>query len=317
MKALGGGDNMAGTLIFSENSAYVRELVSAARQMGVNPICALVINNQSQAQQLSKLGLDVYTIDKPDLSTYDTANTASALAQVAEKLSLDTVLLSSDRRGKELSGRLAQAGNAGCLTDVKSLEVDNGQIVVARNSLGGATVVTQLIKPSLQVIAISPRAFAAAEDSTDGSIQSIDVDIPAPTVNLLATHRKSGNNIDLQAAERLVIVGQGVENQDDLAYVEELAKALGAETACSKPVASDKKWLDEDRIIGLSGKICKPALALILGVSGQVQFTVGVREAQVVVSINKDENAFMNKIADYVLIADLHECLPELARTLG
>jgi len=82
-------------------------------------------------------------------------------------------------------------------------------------------------------------------------------------------------------------------------------------------VASDKKWFDEDRIIGLSGKICKPALALVLGVSGQVQFTVGVRDAQLIVSINKDENAFMNKLADYVLIADLHECLPELARILG
>jgi electron transfer flavoprotein alpha subunit len=99
--------------------------------------------------------------------------------------------------------------------------------------------------------------------------------------------------------------------------VEKIARSLGAVVACSKPVASDKKWLPEDRIVGLSGKICKPQLALVLGVSGQVQFTVGVREARVVASINIDENAYMNKISDYVLVADLRDVLPELVNALA
>lgn len=308
---------MAGALIFSENYDLVLELASAARHMGASPIYTLVINNPAQAQEIAKRGLDVLSIDNPDLFTADIANTASALVQAAEKLDLDTVLLSSDRRGKELAGRVAQARDAGCLTDVKSIAVENDQTVVARNSLGGATVATQVIKSPLQVLAISPRAFAAAADQGGGNMQSLDISILAPTVRVLATHRKGDGSIDLQAAERLVVVGQGVENQEDLVYVDQVARALKAETACSKPVASDKKWFEEDRIIGLSGKICKPALALVLGVSGQVQFTVGVRDAQLIVSINKDENAFMNKLADYVLIADLHECLPELARILG
>jgi len=308
---------MAGILIYSEKTNLTLELVSAAKQMTSGQLYALAVNNDQQAEELSSKGLDVYSINNPGLLTADVANTAFALKQVTDRLELNTVLLSSDRRGKELAGRVAEAMNAGCLTDVKGITVENGQVNFIRNALGGATVATQTIKSPERVIAVSPRAFAPEEGTGGGSIQTMEISVLATTFKLLETRRKAGDTVDLQAAERLVIVGQGVENQGDLTTVDKVAKALSAETGCSKPVASDKKWFSEDRIIGLSGKICKPALALILGVSGQVQFTVGVREAQVIVSINNDENAFMNKIADYVLIADLHDALPELAKALA
>ncbi|MGB4303639.1 MAG: FAD-binding protein, partial [Syntrophomonadaceae bacterium] len=88
------------------------------------------------------------------------------------------------------------------------------------------------------------------------------------------------------------------------------------EVACTKPVATDKKWLSEERIIGLSGKKCKPQLALLFGISGQVQFTVGIRDARVIASINTDENASMNQMADYILTADLKEVLAEMNKAL-
>ena len=99
--------------------------------------------------------------------------------------------------------------------------------------------------------------------------------------------------------------------------VEELANKLGGQVACSKPVATDKKWLSEERVIGLSGKQCKPDLAILLGISGQVQFTVGIRDAKTIVAVNSDENAVINQMADYVLTADLHEVVPELISLLA
>ena len=87
--------------------------------------------------------------------------------------------------------------------------------------------------------------------------------------------------------------------------------------ACSKPVATDKKWLSEERVIGLSGKQCKPDLAILLGIYGQVQFTVGIRDAKTIVAVNSDENAVINQMADYVLTADLHEVVPELISLLA
>jgi len=308
---------MAGTLIFSENPALVLELATAALEIGSSPVYALVINNGPQAEQISNHGLTVLSVDEPGLSSVDTAGMAQAVAQAAGQKDLAIVLLSSDRRGKELAGRVAEAMQAGCLTDVKGFSLDGGHLAFTRNSLGGATLATQFIKTPAQVIAISPRAFAPATGNATGRIEALNITAPASAVKLVEIRSKAGDTVDLQAAERLVIVGQGVEDQSDLALVNQVAQALKAEVGCSKPVATDKKWYPEERIIGLSGKICKPALALILGVSGQVQFTVGVREAQVIVSINNDENAFMNKIADYVLVADLKEALPELASQMG
>jgi len=310
---------MAGILIFSEKTKLALELASAARELSaVNPgeIYALCINDQQEAAELSDRGLAAYLLNNPGLSTADTALTAAALLALANQLGVDTILLSSDRRGKELAGRIAEAWEAGCLTDVKGFSVQDGQLAFVRNALGGATVATQIIKTERKLVAFTPRAFAPVEGG-GGSVLPFEFDIPAPSVKVLETRSKAGDMVDIQGAERLVIVGQGVENQSDLSLVEQIARALGAEIACSKPVASDKKWLSEERIVGLSGKICKPEAAIILGVSGQVQFTVGIREAQVIFSINNDENAYMNKISDYILVADLKDALPELAKTLA
>lgn len=308
---------MAGIIVYSEKSQLALELVSAAREIaaqGDQDIRAVALNDPEQAAVLSGSGVEVYAISAPKLLTADTAALATALSRAAEKLDASIILLSSDRRGKELAGRLAQQLEAGCLTDVKGINADG---TLVRNALGGATVATQAIKNAPKVIAVSPKAFPAAEQSTGGSIQDLFIEVPVSTLILLEKKDKDGDRADIEAAGILVVVGQGVEEQSLLSQVEKIAFAIGGEIACSKPVATDRKWFSEERIIGLSGKICKPELALILGVSGQVQFIVGIREAGTIVSINSDENAYMNQMSDYVLVADLKEVLPELAAELG
>jgi electron transfer flavoprotein alpha subunit len=122
--------------------------------------------------------------------------------------------------------------------------------------------------------------------------------------------------VDIETAEVLVIIGQGME-EEDVKLAEDITKTLGGELACSKPIATDRKWLPEDRIIGLSGKKCKPQLAIILGVSGQVQFTVGIREAKTILAINNDEKAYIMQMSDYAMVADLKDVLPKLREALG
>jgi electron transfer flavoprotein alpha subunit len=98
--------------------------------------------------------------------------------------------------------------------------------------------------------------------------------------------------------------------------VEELARVLGGELACSKPVATDQRWFPEERIVGLSGKKCKPQLAICLGISGQVQFNVGIRDARILVAVNNDPGAYIFQISDYGIAADLHEVVPRLVKGL-
>jgi electron transfer flavoprotein alpha subunit len=311
---------MAGILIYSDKTILALELLTAAKLIAKNNglnIKAVSINNDEMAEELAHKGVETLKINNSEVSLADTAAVASALQQAAEQLDADTVLLSSNRRGKELAGRLAQVFNAGCLTDVKSLRIDNAKIECIRNVLGGATVATQLIIGDKRVIAISPQAYPAAVDEVGGSINEYEVDVKPSGIRLIKTREKAGDSVDIEAAEVLVVVGQGVESKEDLPIINDIAKTLGGEVACSKPVATDKKWLGEERIVGLSGKICKPELAIILGVSGQVQFNVGIRDAKIIVSINNDEKAFMNQMADYVLIADLKEVLPKLKKAIG
>ena len=311
---------MSVILIFSDNTARTLELANAAGQMNAaegGTLCAVTVNNSEQANELCCKGIHTYSIDNLLISVADTAGLASALQQAAVLLNADTVLLASDRRGKELAGRLAEAWEAGCLTDVKGWTVEENQLTFFRNALGGVTVATQVFKTPRRVVAVSPKSVPQLQDAGPGSIQPLEVKAVPATVKLLERRAKAGEFVDIQAASRLVVVGQGVENKEHLLLIDKIAKGLEAEVGCSKPVASDKKWFSEDRIVGLSGNTCKPELAIILGVSGQVQFVVGIREAKIIVSVNNDENAYMNKIADYVLTAKVEDVLPELEKVLA
>ncbi len=308
---------MAGIMIYSDKTSYALELITVAQMMAKDlglPVQAVSINDAAQATELAKR-VETYKVDNAAIQLADTAAVAAALKQAAQQVSANIILLSSNRRGKEIAGRLAQCLGAGCLTDVNSFKVNGGKIECSRNALGGATVATQQIEVENQVIALMPKAFEPAAEAS-GSLNDLAVDVKA-TLKVVEVKSKAGDSVDIEAADILVAVGQGMENQGDLGKVEAIAKALGGEVACSKPVATDKKWLSEERIIGLSGKKCKPSLAILLGISGQVQFTVGIRDAKTIVAINNDENADIMKMADYVMVADVEEVLPELLKALN
>lgn len=301
-------------LIYSEKSGLALELLTAARLIAAKTgadINALCINNDKQAEELAAAGVITYSIKNNVINLSDTASVAGALQNAAGQLKTSIVLLASDRRGKELAGRLAQKLDAGCLTDVNGCQVVNDIVQCTRNTLGGATIATQQIESERQVIALSPRSFKAAARQDGGIVKELVIEAEESPIKLISTRNKAGDVVDIEAADILVIVGQGME-KDDIVLAKSIAKTLGGELACSKPVATDKKWLAEDRIVGLSGKKCKPQLAIILGVSGQVQFTVGIRDAHTIIAINNDENAYILQMADYAMVADLKEILPEL-----
>lgn len=310
---------MGGILVYSDKDNFALELLTAARNIGGvtgAEVKAITINDNDAAQVLAGAGADIYQINNDSIVPADVAAVAAALGHAAGQLDTDTILLSSDRRGKELAGRLAQVMGAGCLTDVSAITVNDDRIECQRNALGGATVATQYITADKKVIAVRSRTFDIATGG-EGKISTLEVEARPSQIKVKEVKPRSGDTVDIEAAEVLVAVGQGLNSREDLAAVEKLAQAIGGEVACSKPVATDKKWLSEERIIGLSGKKCKPELAVILGISGQVQFTVGIRDARIIVAVNTDENAAMNQMADYIMQADLHAVVDEMNKALG
>jgi len=311
---------MASILVFSERANLAFELLGKAKglgeQMGLDVTAAAF--KPADAETLGKRGASkVFYSDQEELKDFEASVYSQALAQIAQKAGASLVLLGSTRRGKELAGRLAQKIQAGCLTDVKSVELKEGKVICVRNAFGGATEATQVITTPAQVIALMPRAYEpAAEGDKKGEIVILQLDLKPSRVKVVKKSEKDPGAVDIQGAEILVCVGKGLARQEDLKMIEELARALGGLVACTKPLATDLKWLPESRIVGLSGKIGKPRLALCLGISGQVQFSVGIREAKTIMAINTDPNAYIFQITDYGLIADIQQAVPRLTAAI-
>ncbi len=307
---------MASILVFSERTSLAFELLGKAKELGGQmglEVAAMAFNPADAEAYLRRSASKVFYSDQAELIDFEASVYSQALAQIAQKASASLILLGSTRRGKELAGRLAQKLQAGCLTDVKSLEWKEGKVRCVRNAYGGAAEATQVIATQVQVIALMPRAYESAlEGERKGEIVNLQLELKPSRVIVVKKSGKDPGAVDIQAAEILVCVGKGLARKEDLKMIEELAQAMGGLVACTKPLATDLKWLPESRIVGLSGKIGKPRLAFCLGISGQVQFSVGIREAKTIMAINTDPNAYIFQITDYGLIADLHQAVPQL-----
>lgn len=132
-----------------------------------------------------------------------------------------------------------------------------------------------------------------------------------------ASQAKQSNTVDLDKAKRVVSVGRGIGNKENIALVSALCQAIGAELACSRPVAENEKWMEHERYVGISNLMIKPDLYLAVGISGQIQHMVGANGAQTIVAINKDKNAPIFQYADYGIVGDLFKVLPALTAALS
>ena len=314
---------MTAILVYSEQADTALELVNAARelapQLGLTVSAAVLgADAAAAAAALAAHGAaPVYVCNEPALEGLDTAVVAQALAYIVEQAGASVVLLGSTRRGRELGGRLAQRLGAGCVTDAVSLAVEDGLLMAGRYNLGGATVQTEAITTPVQVVAVMPKIFEAGEPGAGGgdAVVALSPGLGAPAVTVVDRRPKEGQAVDLAAAARIVGVGRGLAKRDDLPLGEGLAAALGAELACTKSLA-DFGWMADDRIVGLSGAKTAPDMYLAVGISGQVQHTVGIAQARIIAVVNQDKDAPIFALADYGVVGDLYQLVPALVERL-
>jgi len=160
-----------------------------------------------------------------------------------------------------------------------------------------------------------PKTFSA-EGATPGAGTVVTPALQLATgMKVVERRAKEGGAVSLDAAPRIVGVGRGFGKKEDLALGEELAAALEAVVGCTKSLA-DFQWLGEDRIIGLSGAKTSPDLYVGVGISGQVQHTVGVAGAKLIAAINRDKEAPIFQMADYGIVGDLYEVVPAVIERL-
>ena len=309
---------MANILVFSEQAPVAFELLSKARELGVASAAILSGVEGSNAPDYSTYGaLKVFVGADARLENFFAEAYADALAQIAEQSGAQIILIGSTKRGKELAGRLAQKLDCGAVTDAIGLVTQDGRIAVHRYALGGNTIATDVIATERQVIAVMPKTFEATPQPASGETVRVELQLREPRVKIVERNPKAAATANIESAETLVVVGKGFAKQDDLALANTLAQKLNAEVACSRTLSADFHWLAEERMIGISGKKCKPRLMISIGISGQIQHTVGILGSKIIVAINKDKSAPIFKIADYGIVGDLYQVLPKLTERIG
>jgi electron transfer flavoprotein alpha subunit len=299
------------------------ETIAAAQQLGGTiQVAVLGSGIGAVAAEVAAAQVEaVLTIDDPALAEYTADGYVSALAAAISQAKPDVVCLPHTYQTRDFAPALAARLGRPLVTDVTGVKTDGGSRVYLRPVFQGkltADVVADGPAPHLVTFQIGAyRADAAARGSAAAPVKPAGVAIDAAAIRQKpdAPFKEAKQAVDLSQAERIVAVGRGIKGQEHLKLVEELAQALGAEVAASRPIC-DAGWLPMDRQIGSSGQTVAPKLYVALGISGAIQHVVGMKGSRTIVAINKDAEAPIFEVADFGLVGDLFKIVPELEQAI-
>jgi len=311
-----------GVLVSSETDEGAFELLTKARELSKQlnmELSAVILGDRDDkaVQSYFEYGAQkALLVPSSSLGTLDAQTYANVLHEIAKETGPDTVLIRSTRLGKETAGRVAQKLQAGCITDAIGLTLKGQDMVIERYAFGGNTISSEIIKTRKKVVSIMPRTFEAEKAPVQGRFEKTDLKIPPSRIQLVERKKKPSESANIESAETLVCVGKGISNKEDLAMVNELSSVLKGELGCTRALSSDYHWISEDRMVGISGKRCKPKLNVSIGISGQIQHTVGIMSSKLIVAINKDREAPIFRVADYGIVGDLYQVVPRLIQRI-
>jgi electron transfer flavoprotein alpha subunit len=273
---------------------------------------------EGPAHELARYGADeVIAIDHPKLDRYDTRLFTNLVEEQLRSGNPSVLLLGATRDGQDLAGRLAVRLRTGLTAHVTSLEVDpQHQLVGWVPGFGGgieAGIVCPHHRPA--IVTVRPGVFPIPAPGSGRS----RIRLVRPTLEEASFGSRrvafvpKGDGVDLTRSEVLVIGGRGTEGRFE--PLEALARCLGAEVGATR-VATDSGWIDRDRMVGQTGVVTRPKVAVVLGASGAVQFTVGIEKAGFVIAVNRDPDAPIFASADLGLVGDLGPIVDRLVHDL-
>jgi electron transfer flavoprotein alpha subunit len=307
---------MANVLVFIDNPGQALkksslELLTIARSLGET---AVAVNGELSDDVAGTLGAyGAATLFRPsatDLDDYLVAPKAAFLAAVADKSGATTVLLENSPEGKEIAARLGIRLSAGVITDVVAVDADG---TAHKSVLAGSYTTTAKATTAVTVLSVKANTVDPEPATAPGRPETVTVDAPADATAAAAriTSREqkvASGRPDLTDARIVVAGGRGLDG--DFGPVEELADALGAAVGASR-AATDAGWINHDAQVGQTGKTVSPQLYISAGISGAIQQKAGMQTAKVIVAVNKDAESPVFEIADFGIVGDLFQVLPQ------
>ena len=323
----------------NEISSIAFELLGKAKDLAKDlntDVTAMLLGSgvKGLADQLAEYGADkVIVVDDPELKEYRTEPYAHALASIINKYKPEIVLVGATAIGRDLGPRVSARVATGLTADCTVLEIGDfplqaipgqeqlhNQLLMTRPAFGGNTIATIACPYNRPQMATVRAGVMQKIEPIKGAKAVVEEFNPGFTpdnkyVEILEVVKAVTDTVDIMDAKILVSGGRGIGSPENFKILEDLAEVLGGTVSCSRAVV-DAGWKPRDLQVGQTGKTVRPNVYFAIGISGAIQHVAGMEESDIIVAINKDEDAPIFDVADYGIVGDLNKIVPKLTESL-
>ncbi len=295
------------------------EVVTGARRIadalggGVDAL-VLAAGTVTGADQLGRLGADkVITLTSTGFAAYAAEGYAQAIAERAKAGGYGAVVFAAGAQGKDLAPRVAAKLGVPLAADVTAVAIEGGALIATRPVYAGKALLRVKITATPALVSLRPNVFTPVERPKAGTAEAVAVNVPAGRVVAQEIKAAAAGALDVAEAPIVISGGRGLKEPSNFKVLEELAAAFGGKAAvgASRAVV-DAGWRPHADQVGQTGKTVSPTLYIAVGISGAIQHLAGMRTSKVIVAINKDKDAPIFKVADYGIVGDLFDVIPQL-----
>lgn len=275
------------------------------------------------AKELIAYGAEtVYYADDALLENYTTDGYTKVIVDAVNEIKPEIMMIGATHIGRDLAPRIASRLNTGLTADCTKLEIDeeDGKIMQTRPAFGGnimATIICPENRPQMSTVRPGVMDKAERNDANKGEVVKLNVKLAASDIRtkVLEIVKSAQEKVSLTDANVIVTGGKGLGNPEGFKLIQQLADKLGGVVGSSR-AAVDAGWIDRSHQVGQTGTTVKPNLYIACGVSGAIQHLAGMKDSDIIVAINKDEDAPIFKVADYGICGDLYKVIPEMIEAI-
>jgi electron transfer flavoprotein alpha subunit len=286
-----------------------------AKQLGTTAEGIVLGTVSDDLTALGKYGVQkIHQVNNAALNTVDAQVYASVISQAATASGASVVVFSHNQTGKAVAARVAAKLKAGLVAGACALPETNNGFSVKKTVFSGKAFAHVNVLSPIKVISLNPNSYKTVATEGTAVVEALAVTVAEPKVKVTAVNKITGE-VPLTEADIVVSGGRGLKGPEHWGILLDLAKELGAATACSRPVG-DAHWRPHHEHVGQTGVQVAPNLYIAIGISGAIQHLAGVNRSKVIVVINKDPEAPFFKAADYGIVGDAFEVVPQLTAAI-
>ncbi|MDX1701997.1 MAG: electron transfer flavoprotein subunit alpha/FixB family protein [Melioribacteraceae bacterium] len=286
-----------------------------AKDLGCEITSVVVGDEIADLAQIGGYGVkEVAHVKNSDLANYSSSDYAKAIAEHANEVGADILIVGNTALGKDLAPKLSVKLDAGIAMDCVELKISENEIIATRPIYAGKALLDVKISSDKKIFTLRPNVFNPGEATADTAEvveKSFDAELPVKVIDI----KKNEGKLDVSEASIIVSGGRGLKEPENFKLVEELADEFGAAVGASRAVV-DAGWRPHAEQVGQTGKTVSPNLYVALGISGAIQHLAGMRSSKYIVAINKDPDAPIFQVADYGIAGDVFEVVPALIEEL-